>query len=564
MDRVLILASVLLLWTPHCIQAEPGQFRGPAALALSEDGTKLFVGNRRTGSISVIDTSSYQVLQEAKIANTLSDLYSHGNTLKVWGEQHLLELHHDDLSIVKELKTRKPHKDHLTLVIVSNKVFTASKWRKKVSSFYWGTKDSGVGLGMGMMPSKLLLFNNDSKILIADSFGGQLHVVDVWTNRRIQGTRNLPGHNIGGLAWDQANDRILISHQILNPLARANHNDIRWGNLMENVVRSLKVQDLLNPDSDNFRFDEKVYYLGKDAADPGGIVTFNGGFAVALTGVDKVAIVKGDQIKRLSVGRLPNAMVLKQTAVPLVFVANEFSDSISVINLETEAVETEIKLGPMRPFSDSERGELLFRNGNLSLGGWMSCHSCHTDGHSNGQLVDTFSDGSFETPKRVLSLRGVKDTGPWGWTGSKTNLDDHIRSSITNTMRGPNLSDLQIQDIKSFLESLPPAPPKFLEPSNHRIQRGKEIFKAQKCGVCHTAPTYTSKDIYDVGLEDESGLSKFNPPSLRGISKRTGGYLHDGRVKKLEDVFLKHRHEIGSSMSTRDIYDLVRYLEQSL
>ena len=53
----------------------------------------------------------------------------------------------------------------------------------------------------------------------------------------------------------------------------------------------------------------------------------------------------------------------------------------------------------------------------LAHDGWFSCHSCHTDGHTNSRLNDSLGDGSFGAPKRVLSLLGVNDTAPWAWNG---------------------------------------------------------------------------------------------------------------------------------------------------
>ena len=50
----------------------------------------------------------------------------------------------------------------------------------------------------------------------------------------------------------------------------------------------------------------------------------------------------------------------------------------------------------------------------------MSCHSCHTDGHTNGQLNDNLSDfKTFGAPKRVLSLLGKRDTMPLAWNGGR-------------------------------------------------------------------------------------------------------------------------------------------------
>src|SRR5262245_17127001 len=83
----------------------------------------------------------------------------------------------------------------------------------------------------------------------------------------------------------------------------------------------------------------------------------------------------------------------------------------------------------------AQRGELLFYDARLSHDGWMSCHSCHTDGHSNDQMNDNFSDRSFGSPKRVLSLLGVKDTLPLAWSGQVKTLEEQIQNSVTSTMQ---------------------------------------------------------------------------------------------------------------------------------
>ena len=57
-------------------------------------------------------------------------------------------------------------------------------------------------------------------------------------------------------------------------------------------------------------------------------------------------------------------------------------------------------------------GKKLFYDPVLSADSSISCASCHPDGHSNGLLVDTTSDGTLGTPKRVLSLLGTRDNTP--------------------------------------------------------------------------------------------------------------------------------------------------------
>jgi cytochrome c peroxidase len=231
------------------------------------------------------------------------------------------------------------------------------------------------------------------------------------------------------------------------------------------------------------------------------------------------------------------------------------------VDLDTKKT-TEIILGQMPELTSAERGERLFYDGRLSHDGWLSCHSCHTDGHSNGLLADTLGDGSFGTPKRVLSLLGVKDTGPWAWNGSIAELKDQVRKSILTTMHGPKATEEQVTDLEAFLRTLPPPPPVRRDRSEAEVevvQRGREIFGKQGCGTCHVPPSYTSAKTYDVGLADEAGHVAFNPPSLRGVGQG-GPYFHDNRAATLEDVFTRHRHQLKGEPGRQELADLVVFL----
>ena len=56
------------------------------------------------------------------------------------------------------------------------------------------------------------------------------------------------------------------------------------------------------------------------------------------------------------------------------------------------------------------------------------------------------------------------------------------------------------------------------------------------------------------------GNHEFNPPSLRGVSRRDT-LLHDGRADSLEDVFQKERHPRGLELTRQEIADLVAFLK---
>jgi hypothetical protein len=51
----------------------------------------------------------------------------------------------------------------------------------------------------------------------------------------------VPGHNIRGLALSADGKRALITHQVLYPYADTTLNEVHWGNLLTNNLRSVPV-----------------------------------------------------------------------------------------------------------------------------------------------------------------------------------------------------------------------------------------------------------------------------------------------------------------------------------
>ncbi|MHA4899814.1 hypothetical protein, partial [Enterococcus faecium] len=88
---------------------------------------------------------------------------------------------------------------------------------------------------------------------------------------------------------------------------------------------------------------------------------------------------------------------------------------------------------------------------------------------------DTLSDGGFGAPKRVLTLLGVKDTGPWTWVGGSPDLAGQVSKSLRVTMRGARVTDNQVRDITAYLRTLSPPPP-VRNPDVAAVQRGHAVF----------------------------------------------------------------------------------------
>ena len=347
-----------------------------------------------------------------------------------------------------------------------------------------------------------------------------------------------------------------------------NFDDVHWGLLVRNHLRVLRVDALTKPGSDAALLEGSRLFdlgdVGYAAGDPGPVVfDARGDLIVALAGVNEIAITASpDQgPRRVVVGRRPTALAPSPDG-SVVYVANALDDTVSVVEIGTGQHRATITLGPEREPTAAERGESLFYNAKLAHDGWMSCHSCHTDGHTNNLSSDTLGDGSYGAPKRVPSLFGVGTTGPWTWTGSMARLEDQVKKSIMTTMQGPKPSDEQVSDLTAYLKSLAPPPAARCRPRGGPGRggswpRGLRCAASARAAMCR--PSTRRPERYDVGLADEVGNHEFNPPSLRAVSRRET-LLHDGRARSLEDVFRKEHHPRGLTLSVREIDDLVAFL----
>jgi cytochrome c peroxidase len=556
------------------------RLRRPVALALIDGDRKLLVANRDSGTVAVVDLQRLQVISETRVAAKLSDMIAarDGELILASDEEAgaviLLAYRKGALQELRRVKVGPTP----VSVQVSNDgsvATVACLWPRRLVIVDLASaakpKDEKEAapavLDLPFAPRRQLLLPGGARLVVADAFGDQLAVVDL-RRRALESVRGLAEvHNIRGLALDRRDTDLLLTHQTLSSRGRPTPDDIRSGHLIDNRVLKLPLAKLLEP-SAGLRESGREITLGdveRGAGDPAEAVENDAGqFLVTLAGTNELAVGWPDKATwtRLAVGQRPTALVV-DAARRRAFVANTFGDSVSVVDLEALKVVGEIRLGPppkdLRP---EERGEVLFHDARLSRDAWFSCHSCHSDGHTNGRLNDNLSDGSLGTPKRVLSLLGVKDTEPWAWNGKMADLETQVRHSVKSTMQGPSPTDEQVRDLVAYLKTLPPPPSLTAARGTtdaEAVKRGRQVFEREKCAKCHAPPSYTSPGTYDVGLRDEAGETHFNPPSLRGVSQG-GPYFHDGRAATLEEVFTRHRHRLADALSDDELRDLLHFL----
>ena len=407
-----------------------------------------------------------------------------------------------------------------------------------------------------------LLFLDEETLLLADGFAGELALVSV-ADGSVRRRPELAGHNLRGLSLLPGGERVAVAHQQLHSGMHTTRDDILWGVFITNSVTTLPVADLRTGDP-RLRRRSRVLDLGSvstPSGDPAAVLaTPAGELVVALGGVSRVAFGADDgrQPSHLRVGEGPSALALG--ADGRVYVANTRSDTLSVIAADRRREAARVELGPGAPVrTAADRGEALFHDATRSLRGWMSCASCHAGGHTNHGLSDTLGDGHYGAPKRVLSLLGVAGTRPFAWDGGMRRLEDQIAKSVRTTLRGPELTGAEIADLAAYLRTLePPDALAAPAPPAEVLAAGRAAFEEYSCSRCHRAPLYTSPGVHDVGLADERGATRFNPPSLRGVRFRRT-LFHDGSARSLEEVLRSHPGN-GVSVAAEDLRNLVAFL----
>ncbi len=569
------------LFVPQIHAAEPlmnsAMLRRPVALQFSEDGKTLYVANQQSGTISVVNAMKKQVVAEIAAGKKLSSLaiLPRRNLLLATDEAaHEVILLRVDATAQLKIIQRLPVSPYPVSIVLSadgSRCFVASLWSRRLSAI--NIKDQSdqplvlsKQIDLSFAPREQTLLPKENRLAVADAFAGRLAFFDP-ADLSLQVSKEFPGHNIRGLGVSRDGRKILVAHQMLNDLAHTIQNDVHWGMLMSNDLRWLKVESALAGGKELYH-GAHMHPLGepgKGSGDPAGLdVSAAGTVVVTLSGINHVTLGKEDDFSlyRVQVGKRPVAVKIAPDG-NFAFVANMYDDSLSVVNLADREVTATIPLGQQPDLTQIQQGEVLFHDATLSHDGWMSCHSCHTSGHANGQLNDNLSDLSFGAPKRVLSLLGQKDTAPYAWNGKAKDFAAQIRSSLEKTMQSDEApQEEQVQSIAAYLDTLElPLSVDELRGTQDKVAvaRGQKVFEQHDCARCHALPSYTTPETYDVGLKDKEGNVRFNPPSLRGLSHR-GPFFHDGSAKTLEEVFLPGKHPGESAYSPEEVKDLVGFL----
>lgn len=245
-------------------------------------------------------------------------------------------------------------------------------------------------------------------------------------------------------------------------------------------------------------------------------------------------------------------------------------------------------------------GELAFKSEFLlegsplrTLGAQMTCDSCHPDGGASpvvffeglsdkpGNLDVTnraisLIEDNVHNPINVPSIVGARHSAPFGRDGRFESVEDFTLFAIANEFAGGIPSDLVIEALVTFQNSLAfPDNPllgadgRLTDAAPDAARRGEAIFRrpfpddpARSCASCHRPDNYfLDGEIHEVGTGRGLRAGKaFETPTLLD-TLATPPYLHDGRFDGLAETGAYFADLFGLGLDAGERADLGAYLE---
>ncbi|MCP4219629.1 MAG: hypothetical protein GY765_33660, partial [bacterium] len=530
---------------------------------------KIFVSNRGSDSVSVIDGRTYNVLTHIPVGDEPHGLTTTADDTMLY----VANAGSYDISVV-DLKLQREVK------------------RLSAGRGTWDVKRSPDG-------KSVYVTNNLSHFIkFRTPSVSEVTVVDT-ADSKVKHRYMLPGTNLlQGVDFVPSGEFALVTlirTKNLVPMTR-----VLQGWVLTNGIGVLwkdgRMDQLLLDENENF------------FADPADIVvTPDGKYAyVSGGGIDAVAVIDirrmkeiirrsdnkrrrdvlpnhlglaGEYIRRIPVGRSPRGLAASPDG-RYIYVADALDDTVSVIQVADQKKVAVINLGGPKTITLERKGERIFHSAAVTFGRQFSCHTCHPDGGIDAVTYDIEPDGLGFNPVDNRTLRGILDTAPFKWTGKNKSLQRQCgpRLAVFFTRIDPFTPD-QVTALERYICTIPRNPNRYrkgdsLTDAQRRgkvmfnrthANSGKPIPKAQRCNICHSGPYFTNREKVDVGTAshlDTHGV--FDVPHLNNIYE-SAPYLHDGRADTLEEIWTRFNpydtHGVTNDMTKDQLNDLVEYLK---
>lgn len=370
----------------------------------------------------------------------------------------------------------------------------------------------------------------------------------------------------------------------------------------------------LNPNI-NYKILPNPHALSSALGQPTAAVFDPGGdfFWVAAFGTDRVAKVStaGSVLSFIEVGPSTGSTVNPQTKrgprglavngpANTLYVLNRLSNTISVINTTIKKVMSEIPVGSYDPTPvEITNGRGFLYDAKLSGNGTGACASCHIDGDmdhlawdlgnpggtmttvvSNGQ---TFQEHPMKGPMTTQTLRGLQGIAPYHWRGDKATFAD-FNVAFQGLMGGSQISTAAMSAYTTYVNTLTFMPNPFqnldrtfpTSLNGGNAVNGDIVFNtvfdgnetSPTCVSCHTADPGPGTNTFVVQLT--LAPQPLKVPELRNIYQKHlfnnnahaqsidgFGLNHDGVTPDLQ-TFIQQTFPV-IAQNTTNMTDLIAY-----
>jgi YVTN family beta-propeller protein len=537
--------------------------RSPSDLTLAADGAFALTANTTADTVSLIDIKSGRVVTETPVGHgpfgiaLARDGKTGVVTNRLADSITLLAVSPDGLKAEATIAVG----DEPRGVAISQDgktAFVALAGESALAFVNLAGRRVEQRLPVGTEPWHVGLSPDGKRLAVSGARSQDVSVIDPLT-RKILAVVKLRGHNARHVAMSPDNNWAYVP-SIAERGRPATRENIDQGWIVGNRVSRIPLQE--EGPREAIALDPR----GKAVGDVDGVAVSPDGQTLAVTcgGTHELLLLRqplpfvafggpGDHIepdlladsqrfRRVPLGGRPLGVAFAPDGRTVV-IANYLSNALQIVDVGTGQIARTVALGgPDKP-ALARQGETIFLDADRSHHHWYSCNTCHVEGHTNGSDFDTANDGSYGTPKKTLSLRGVTQTGPWTWHGWQKSLRQLVHDSMTKSMQGDEPADADLDALMAYLATLD------FKPNPHHnadgtltaeAKRGQAVFNAKGCNTCHAAPNYTTPAAYDVGMEEVLDPYKgFNPPTLRGVYNRSP-YLHTSAARTLEEVLTQY------------------------
>jgi DNA-binding beta-propeller fold protein YncE len=563
----------------------------PLHLALSADGHFALTANRDSDSASLVDLSAGKVAAEVRCGRRPADvaLSADGRrgvvTNQFGSSVTLLAVHDRQLEALAEIPVG-PEPRGVALSRDGRIAYVALSAGDALAVVDLERRRVQNRVPVGREPWSVALSPDQRWLVVGNTRSQDVSLIDTHSNQ-VARTVRLAGDNLRGVTVSPDGHWAYIAHLFERGFPTTEENIGHGWVTASRVSRVLLDEDA---PKEALALDPQGHAVG----DPEGIAVSPDGRWLAIAGsgthellllragdapfvafggpgdfIEPELLTSSERFRRVPVGGRPVGVAFSPDS-RTVYAANVLDNSLQTVDVAAAKLTRSVSLGGPTAPSPARRGEAIFTDATRSHNQWFSCNTCHADGHTNGTTFDTLNDGRYGNPKKVPSLRGVAETGPWTWHGWQTNLEAAAIKSLTDTMHGPPVQPGDAAALVAYMRSIPFPPNPYRLPDGRltpAAQRGKKVFESEKagCAHCHPAPLFTDGGIHDVGLGEPDDVYKgYNPPSLRNVYARAP-YLHDGRAATLMDVLTgDHRPEKVTGrgkLAGVELADLIEYVK---